>query len=86
MTSIPVNGAGLGSFATQSLLSILSEWATTDAGLDSLDELDRLCLAADLEDEFGVLLPDDAALEWSTIAEVIASVEAAMVQKERNSG
>lgn len=83
MTSIPVNSNGQDSEAA---LSIISEWATTDVDLDSLDELDRLCLAADLEDEFGVLLPDDAALEWSTIAEVIASVEAAMIQKERNSG
>lgn len=45
---------------------------TNDLGLDSLD---RFELTMELEDEFGIVIPDDDAAPCNTVGEVIALVE-----------
>ena len=43
-----------------------------DLGIDSLDGLNILFA---LEEEFGVNVPDDAALEFKSVPEVVAGIE-----------
>jgi acyl carrier protein len=52
---------------------------------DTLDGLglglvDRVCLACDLDEAFGMELPDATIDAWRTIADVVASVTAATGQ------
>ena len=40
-----------------------------------LDSLDRQSLACELEEAFGITIPDDHPAEWETIADVASSIE-----------
>lgn len=47
-----------------------------------VDDLDRLCLAMNLEEAFGFEVSDDDAAGWNTVADIVALVERAGVGVE----
>ena len=50
----------------------------TLADLD-LSPVDRQCIAAELEEVFGIELPDVAVEGWEAVADIAASVEASVI-------
>lgn len=42
-----------------------------DLGVNSID---RVCVAVDLDEDFGIELPDEDVSGWATVADVVASV------------
>lgn len=46
-----------------------------DLGMDSLEEVE--CIMT-LEDEFDLEVPDDDAMKWRTVGDVVAYVESAL--------
>jgi len=53
---------------------------STFAGLN-IDSLDGLQLVFELEEEFGVDIPDDAAKEFKSIGEVVRGLQTLMARK-----
>ncbi len=49
---------------------------TLDSDLRELgcDQIDRLCIACAVEEEFGIKLPDAVVEGWERVADVVASV------------
>ena len=43
----------------------------------SIDNLDRICIANEVEEHFHVELSDDAVAAWDSVADVMLSVEQA---------
>ena len=64
------------SIITARVLAPLRHLVTPDATLAELrlDEIDRLSLAHDLYEAFGVSVPDAAVESWATVGDVIQSV------------
>ena len=58
-----------------------------DATLDSLavDSLDRVTLSFDLEEQYGVEIPEAELHRIQTVGDVAAAVERALAKKERGS-
>ena len=66
--------------ATQKLAAGRVDGTSTfkELGIDSLDGLNILFA---LEEEFGVSVPDDAAMEFKSVPEVVAGIERLLAEK-----